>query len=277
MNDFKLTPSGLSARCADPEARRHALGPPNMSTLLSTLRAMILLSVALTLLRGGASASALPKSQTAAAEEIAMIGSFLGDGPWSRWGGGWLSLLERENGFELREVIVSSTRETPICGDVGFNVRGADAKPGILLLRGFSGVKAGPVVAAFNGGRFGRFLRPGERLGLSLGGENSWSLHAFGTVRPVVGAAGGEARITDYQVQMIGRGRTDVVFSLDVIDNDAPPSILWAGDLDADGVVDLFADLPTHYAGHHYVLFLSSVARAGQFVAEAASLTTVGC
>jgi hypothetical protein len=209
--------------------------------------------------------------------EIAMVGSFLGDGPWARLRGPWLTLLEREGGFELREVIVSSTRETPICGDVGFNVRATDAKPGTLLLRRFSAVKAGPVVAAFNGGRFGKFLLPGERFDLSLGGENSWSLHAFGTVRPAVGAGRGEARITGYQVQMIGRGRTDVVFSLDGIDNNAPPSILWAGDLDADGVVDLFADLPTHYAGHHYVLFLSSLARAGHLVAKAASLATVGC
>lgn len=211
------------------------------------------------------------------AGEIAMVGSFLGDGPWARLRDPWLTLLEREGGFELREVIVSSTPEKPICGDVGFNVRAADAKPGTLLLRGFSAVKAGPVVAAFNGGRFGKFLLPGERLDLSLGGENGWSLHAFGTVRPAVGAGRGEARITDYQVQMIGNGRTGVVFSLDGISNDVPPSILWAGDLDADGVVDLFADLPKHDAAHHYVLFLSSVARAGQLVAEAASLTTVGC
>jgi hypothetical protein len=41
--------------------------------------------------------------------------------------------------------------------------------------------------------------------------------------------------------------------------------------------VDLFADLPMHYAGHHYALFLSSVARAGHLVAKIASLTTVGC
>jgi hypothetical protein len=171
-----------------------------MSQRLSTLRAMYLLSVALTLLHGGASAFALPKTQTAAAGEIAMIGSFPGDGPWSRWGGRWLSLLERENVFELRPVIVSSTRETPICGDVGFNVRAADAKPGILLLRGFSAVKAGPVVAAFNGGRFGKFLLPGERLDLSLGGENSWSLHAFGTVQPTVGAGRGEVELRAFNL-----------------------------------------------------------------------------
>src|SRR5262245_2913045 len=122
-----------------------------MSERSLTLRAMILLSVALTLLSGGASAFALSKGQTAAAGEIAIIGSFLGHGPWSRWGGRWLTLQERENGFELREVIVSSTRGKPICGDVGFNIRAANAKAGTLLLRGFSAVKAGPVVAAFNG------------------------------------------------------------------------------------------------------------------------------
>jgi len=49
------------------------------------------------------------------------------------------------------------------------------------------------------------------------------------------------------------------------------------GDLDADGVVDLFADVRAHYAEHRYVLFLSSLARAGHLVAKAASLTTVGC
>jgi len=49
------------------------------------------------------------------------------------------------------------------------------------------------------------------------------------------------------------------------------------GDLDADGVVDLFADVRAHYAEHRYVLFLSSLARAGNLVAKAASLTTVGC
>ena len=51
-----------------------------MPQRLSTLRAMYLLSVALTLLHGGASAIALPKTQTVAAGEIAMIGSFLSDG-----------------------------------------------------------------------------------------------------------------------------------------------------------------------------------------------------
>lgn len=206
--------------------------------------------------------------------EIALVGSFIGDGPWARSSGRWLTLVERDGGFDLREVVVSSTQEKLVCGDVGFTVHAADANPDTLLLRGFSAVRAGPVVAAFHGDKF---LLPGEWLDLPLGGDASWSLHAFGTVRPAVGSGLGEAQFTDYQVHMTGRGRTAVVFSLDRLDNNGPPKILWAGDLDGDRVADLFADIRTHYAGHHYVLFLSSLAREGQLVAEAASLTTGGC
>ena len=208
--------------------------------------------------------------------EIGLVGQFLGNGPWARAGGRWLMLLERDGHFELRETVVSSTRIKPVCGDVGFTVNAADAEPGTLLLRGFPAVKAGPIVAAFQGGKFGGFLLPGEQLDLSLNGDHSWSLRAFGNVRPAVNAALGEARITNYEIHMIGHGRIALVFSLARVSNDGSPRVLWAGDLDGDRMVDLFADL-RGYPGHHYVLFLSSRARAGQLVAEAASLTTLIC
>ncbi len=205
--------------------------------------------------------------------EIGVVGQFIGDGPWARWNGRWLTLIERDGGFELREVVVSTTREKPVCGDVGFVVQVPGVARDTLLLRGFPAVKAGRVIAAFYGRKF---LLPGERLDLSLGGDASWSLHAFGTVRPAVGAGLGEAQITDYEVQMTGRGRAAVVFSVARVGNDGPPRILWAGDLDGDRVVDLFAEL-RGYPGHHYALFLSSLARAGQLVAQAASLIINGC
>jgi hypothetical protein len=140
-------------------------------------------------------------------------------------------------------------------------------------------LKAGPVVTAFRGGTNagwrGRDRLPGEGLGVSLGAEYA-SLSVYGTVRPGGGGLG-EPMITDYEVHMVVRRRTAMVFSLPLVSNDRPPRILWAGDLDRDGVTDLIVDAPPHYNARRYILFLSSLARGEQIVAEAASLAFVGC
>lgn len=203
--------------------------------------------------------------------EIGMVNTFLGNGPWANWSGQWLALQERDGGFELREVTVTSARdENPICGDKGFIVNATSADPSILLLRGFPGIKAGRVVTSFHDRKF---LFPGESLDVSLGGDDYWHLFAFGTVRPPLYAH----QYTDYEVWMSGGGREAKVFSLKRLHGDGLPEILWVGDLDGDRVADIIADVRTHYAGHNYVLFLSSLARKGQLVIEAASLYTWGC
>jgi hypothetical protein len=203
--------------------------------------------------------------------EIGMVGYFLGDGPWADWSGQWLALQERDGGFELREVTVSSKRnENPICGDKGFIVGATSADPGILLLRGFPGIKAGQVVTSFHGRKF---LLPGEHLNVSLGSGAYWHLYAFGTVRPPLH----DHQYTDYEVWMTGGGREATVFSLERLDGDGLPEILWVGDLDGDRVADIIADVRTHYNLQHPILFLSSLARPGQLVAEAASFVTGGC
>lgn len=207
--------------------------------------------------------------------EIGMAGQFLGDGPWANWSGQWLALVARDGGFELQVVTVNVTRdEKPICGDRGFTVHAPPADPGTLLLRGFPAIKSGRVVTAFDDRKF---LLPGEHLAVSLGGDASWRLHAFGAVRPDLNAGLDDARYTDYQVWMIGDGRRAPVFSLERLDSDGLFEILWVGDLDGDRVADIFADVRTHYAGSHFVLFLSSLAGLGQLVGEAGSLATFGC
>ncbi|MBH0177717.1 MAG: hypothetical protein HP491_07570 [Nitrospira sp.] len=207
--------------------------------------------------------------------EIGMVDDFLGNGPWANWSGQWLALLERDGGFEIREVTVSSTPdENPICGDKGFIVNATSTDSVILLLRGFPGIKAGQVVTAFHDRKF---LLPGEWLDVHLGGDAYWGLHAFGTVRPALYGGSDDSDFTDYQVWMTGGGRRALVFSLDHLDSDGRPEILWVGDLDGDRVADIIADVRTHYAGSHYVLFLSSLAGPGQLVAEAGSVSTHGC
>jgi len=53
--------------------------------------------------------------------------------------------------------------------------------------------------------------------------------------------------------------------------------LIWAGDLDGDGKLDLLVDITNHYNGSGSALFLSSKAKSGEIVGLAAKLETVGC
>jgi hypothetical protein len=53
--------------------------------------------------------------------------------------------------------------------------------------------------------------------------------------------------------------------------------IIWAGDLDGDGKLDLIVDITNHYNASGTALFLSSKAKRGELVGLAAKFLTVGC
>ena len=57
---------------------------------------------------------------------------------------------------------------------------------------------------------------------------------------------------------------------------DRTPSVIWAGDIDGDGKLDLFMNLTWHYAMNHYALFLSSMAENGEYVKKVAELKSSG-
>ncbi len=59
--------------------------------------------------------------------------------------------------------------------------------------------------------------------------------------------------------------------------SEAVPQLLWAGDIDRDGKLDLLLDLTNHYNASAPTLFLSSGAGEGELVAEIASLFITGC
>jgi hypothetical protein len=54
--------------------------------------------------------------------------------------------------------------------------------------------------------------------------------------------------------------------------------VIWAGDLDDDGRLDLIVDVSNHYnIVSAIVVFLSSLAREGQLVGRASGFWAVGC
>lgn len=70
---------------------------------------------------------------------------------------------------------------------------------------------------------------------------------------------------------------SQVLYTLEGCGNDPGWSLIWAGDLDKDGKLDLYVSVNQHYNVIERRLFLSSQADEGQLVAEVAEFVTSGC
>lgn len=70
---------------------------------------------------------------------------------------------------------------------------------------------------------------------------------------------------------------SQVLYTLKECGNDPGWSLIWAGDLDKDGKLDLYVTVNQHYNIVERKLFLSSQADEGQLVAEVAEFVTSGC
>jgi hypothetical protein len=68
-----------------------------------------------------------------------------------------------------------------------------------------------------------------------------------------------------------------VLYSLEECGNDPAWFLLWAGDLDRDGKLDLYVSVNQHYNVSEKKLFLSSAAGDGQLVEQVAEFVTSGC
>lgn len=70
---------------------------------------------------------------------------------------------------------------------------------------------------------------------------------------------------------------SQVLYSLEECGSDPTWSLLWAGDLDRDGKLDLYVRVTQHYNISRKKLFLSSQANEGSLVQEVAEFVTSGC
>lgn len=90
--------------------------------------------------------------------------------------------------------------------------------------------------------------------------------------RIVLRAAGG-----DEQVLVRMEGYADAPGEPAWLGDDAAPALLFAGDLDRDGELDLLFDTTDHYNLSRPTLFLSSQAGPGELLGEAARYEAIGC
>lgn len=97
---------------------------------------------------------------------------------------------------------------------------------------------------------------------------------AVGTSRYRVYLEAKDPHLADAKVILSHAGRTQVLYSADGFVDEPHFDVVWAGDLDRDGKLDLVVNLHRKYSWHPYRLLLSTKARGRGLVGEAAVFET---
>jgi hypothetical protein len=210
-----------------------------------------------------------------AAFALQPVGSFHAGEPVARDGERWLALQATPAAAALVEtrVRVKPVHDVVVDGDgssTGLEV--ASAVPGATVLLRGAGLHAGSVeVAALPASHAPLAAAPFD---LRLGSTR---------YRLALQCNGGATRC---DVVLDDGRRRQVLFALDagrqddgslMLGDDASPTVLFAGDLDRDGRLDLILDTTDHYNVGRPTLFLSTAAREGELLRPVAVHESVGC
>lgn len=213
--------------------------------------------------------------------QILRIGEFHANEVFAKSGEVWYGLYPSEDGYEL---IASKITVEPIhdhlvdeySEQTGKRVSVDQPAEPVLLIRGLESLQDGRVKTVFSGKKF---LYPGESVSLKFDEGDYYGLAAFGLAADRGVARPFDMVIYNYKIMIshIPWTKSQVVASFDIVALDGTPTLLWAGDLDRDGKLDLLMDLTDHYNVSAYTLFLSSMAEEGALLRKVAVFRSVGC
>ncbi len=189
----------------------------------------------------------------------------------------WLGLFPAKAGqYELRATKVAITLVNDPIGDqspkekTGKKVSIAGKQEPFVLMRGITGLKEGKVVTSSTNKK--EHLDINEMLKFKVGTSET-TLRVTGSPTKL----DGEDFRADYAIVLDGGGIKQTLFQSKQVSPQYAPSLLWAGDLDGDGKIDLIMDTSTDYNARILTLFLSTKAKAGNLVEEVASRLSTGC
>lgn len=196
------------------------------------------------------------------------------------WGGAenkeWLGVYHDKEGYVLRpaELQVSIVKDPISDGDSvlsGRQVAAADSNA-LFFITGLPNAETGKIDTA----AFSRNTLPANKeLTYSYKGKD-YQITAYGDSAQTDTAA---YSYKNYGWKVIGSKNGRKVEQTLVEDQRFEDSIyvlLWAGDLDRDGIPDLLLDLSNHYNIARYALYLSSVAESGKLYKKVAEFKAVG-
>lgn len=182
-------------------------------------------------------------------------------------GGGWIGLVPSQDGFawaalrikaeKVHDPIGDDPRERRRATKIDLDTPGS-AEP-LFLLRGLPQLATKPVRTCFDRSENGSFL---EQNPILLTCE----------------AVAYSVQVTNQKVlQLKHAGKIQTLFQWPQGLSDQHAELIWAGDLDGDGKLDLLIDHSDHYNSSGLALYLSTWAGAGQLVGRVAIFKTLGC
>ena len=211
----------------------------------------------------------------------------------ARHGERWLALRVHDGDASLRMTRLRVKRVFDIIADAEGEATGqeieSDVGDVVTYLRG-PGLHAGPVAVAVT--EFaGAGPLPAQRLRL---GDRVYRLLTRCTADAVNTAQDGMSYLCRIELREDGkdgdveRGPRQTLTGMTgtsalsaapdiVLGDDASPHVIFAGDLDRDGRLDLIFDTSNHYNLSHPVLFLSGAAEGDELLHAVAEHDAVGC
>jgi len=186
--------------------------------------------------------------------------------------GPWLGLFFEGQRYAWRDAVVDvkAVRDDSVDAPdqrTGREVSVRGGASSVFLLRGGDDLR----VAAVDGYRELELhaLRNGDQLKLTLGSEEF-------LVRVANPRRNGDADMAGSSLELVFNGVTQLLYSAPETANEPAWEILWAGDLDGDGKLDLYVQLGADSTVSERILFVSTKAASGQLVGEFAVFRTKG-
>lgn len=208
-----------------------------------------------------------------AAQQLLLPGSFHGEEVTAKNGEKWIAVSAREK----RKVTLRVSAVKDLIVDEGNKKTGKGVStPGIqsiFLVKDIPNVSAGKCIAVLSHERE-LWKKPPVKLSL---GKRHYTIE----VKLKIGTAKqGDTYTPAHCDLVVSEGSSkETILSKDCVSelqSVEAPRILWAGDLDADGKLDLLIDGATETNVSSVMLYTSS-ARKGKLLTKVAEFTTYGC
>jgi hypothetical protein len=205
---------------------------------------------------------------------LLMVGTFHGDEVTARSGEVWLGLFPTANGYALRATTlkVKAVRDELLDEEnerTGKEVTVGDAREPLFLVKATPRLRARAAVPTVFAGE--SFLEKDSHVRLAGPDGGEYLL----TVDSVQMASVEAPDPVPYSVLTLALG--GITQRLSTTPDHVGLRLLWAGDVDGDGKLDLLLDLPSSENASEHRLFLSTAAGKGELVRQVAVFETVGC